>query len=89
MLLRSTTFARRLFSTRPKPTATAHPKDKVAETPEEIKAINEAVRHIPEEDLEHDALGMKQHPHHEMNWKEAEAFEREQKDKTVPQLEDK
>lgn len=61
-----------------------HPVDRVASTPEEIKAINNAAHHILEEDLEHDALGMKQRHHeHQMTWKEAEE---EVQASEIPQL---
>lgn len=58
----------------------AHPKDRVYRTVEEKRVIKEAAHHIPEESLEHDQLGSKQHHHHEISWKEAEDIQQHEKD---------
>ena len=48
-------------------------RDEVALTKEEQELVNRMARHIGEEDLEHDELGMKQHRHESQpTWKDAE-----------------
>lgn len=75
-------------------TKSAHPRDQVASTPEDIELINRSVHHYQEEDLEHDRLGMKD-PHHlhrragkETTWKEAEEEQKRGGDGEVRKLPD-